>query len=381
MQTRWVDFENIGAKKGGGGWENLGAKGHHTEVVKNGQTVTLMDYKGAGEIRRIFMTIDKRSERVLRSVTLRCYWDGSEKPAVEVPMGDFMCSVGEIPFENELFANPEGRSYNCYIPMPFKTGAKVTLTNESGTDLMGLCYKIDFLIYDQPREDLLYFHSWFHRSNPVELTQDHVILSKVSGSGRFLGAFFMVNVPELYGETWWGEGEVKMYLDGDGQLPTLVGTGTEDYIGSGWGLGKYTGRYQGCLTADAEAGRWSFYRFHICDPVYFEKDIKVTIQDIGGHSKKTVKGMEQAGLPVIPTSYCGADGKIIPLYKVEEPEGLDDGGWMNFYRSDDFATVAYFYLDQPFSELPKIQSIEERVKGLAPLEEAKTEEEVILVAT
>lgn len=210
--------------------------------------------------------------------------------------------------------------------MPFKTGAKVTLTNESGTDLMGLCYKIDFLICDQPREDLLYFHSWFHRSNPVELTQDHVILSKVSGSGRFLGAFFMVNVPEIYGETWWGEGEVKMYLDGDDKLPTLVGTGTEDYIGSGWGQGKYTGRYQGCLIADAEAGRWSFYRFHICDPVYFEKDIKVTIQDIGGHSKKTVKGMEQAGLPVIPTSYCGADGKIIPLYKVEEPEGLDDGG-------------------------------------------------------
>ncbi len=380
IETRWSSFENPKAQKGSGGWENHGAKGHPCDHLYAGKSVTLMEHEGAGEIRRIWMTIGDRSPAALRSLTLRCYWDGCEKPAVEVPLGDFMCSGQRgVRFESECFASPEGRSFNCYLPMPFRTGAKITLTNESDLDMERLFYDVDYLIKDQPDEELLYFHSWFHRSDPVALEQDHVILPRVSDQGRFLGASFLVNAPAHYGDTWWGEGEVKIYLDGDGELPTLVGTGTEDYIGTAWGQGEYAGRYQGCLIADSQQRCWSFYRFHICDPVYFYRDCKVTIQDIGGGSWQTVKKLYEAGVPM---TLVTCDGGIQKGYQHLYGKSLEEwpqDGWINFYRCDDMATVAYFYLDSPASSLPDIQPPKDRLAGLQPLERPK-EKPIVLVA-
>lgn len=381
VHTRWASFENLAAKKGVGGWENKGAKGHPCDHLYAGKTVTLMEYSGAGEIRRIWMTVGDRSPAALRSLTLRCFWDGCKKPAVEVPLGDFMCCPFGAPrFESEWFANPEGRSFNCYIPMPFRTGAKITLTNESDVDIERLFYDVDFLTYDTPQEDLLYFHSWFHRSTAVELERDHTILDTVNGCGRFLGASFAVNAPVIYGDTWWGEGEVKMWLDDDGTLPTLVGTGTEDYIGTAWGQGEYVGRYQGCLLADSTARQWLFYRLHVCDPVYFDRNIRVQLQDIGGGPWETVEAMYKAGVPLVPVT---CDGGIEKGYQHIYETGFDEfprDGWVNFYRCDDIATAAYFYLDKPVSDLPAIQPMDIRLYGMKPLEKQDKTGEVILVA-
>lgn len=381
VYTRWASFENPAAKKGAGGWENRSAKGHPCDHLYAGKTVTLMEHTGAGEIRRIWMTVGDRSPAALRSLTLRCYWDGAEKPAVEVPLGDFMCCpFGEPRFESEWFSNPEGRSFNCYIPMPFQKGAKITLTNETEVDIERLFYDVDFLTYDKPQEELMYFHSWFNRSVAVPLESDHVILDTVNGQGRFLGASFAVNAPEMYGDTWWGEGEVKMWLDDDGELPTLVGTGTEDYIGTAWGQGEYVGRYQGCLVADNTARKWLFYRLHSCDPVYFERNIRVQLQDIGGGPWQTVEALYNAGILLTPVT---CDGGIEKGYQHIYEKGFETfprDGWVNFYRCDDIATTAYFYLDTPTSDLPEIQPMEVRLYGMELLQKKEANGEVVLVA-
>ena len=379
IQTRWASFENPTAEKGAGGQENSGAKGHPCGHLKAGETTVLMKYNGAGEINRIWMTLGNRSPAVLRGLILRCYWDGCKKPAVEAPLGDFMCSGCEpVPFECELFANPEGRSFNCYIPMPFRSEALLTLSNECGADVPWLFYDINFTVFDAPKTDLLYFHSWFHRSNPVELEKDHVILPLLQGEGRYLGTSFAVNASDRYVDTWWGEGEVKIYLDGDNEFPTLVGTGTEDYIGTAWGQGQYAGRYQGCLTANPDRRFWNFYRFHICDPVYFSKDISVTIQDIGGGRWQTVHQLIAEGAPLIPTTCdCGMRGGYHHLYRHDTV--LPKDGWINFYRQDDFATVAYFYLNRPESNLPRIQGIDELLKKFEKADEPDSKD-IVLIA-
>jgi hypothetical protein len=171
----------------------------------------------------------------------------------------------------------------------------------------------------------------------------------------------------VYRKSWWGEGEVKMYLDGDGELPTLVGTGTEDYIGTAWGQGKFINRYTGCLVADSENDYWTFYRYHIPDPIFFENDIRVTIQAMGGNQKEKVIEMMDEGAPMIPVTIQNAFS-FVRLLDFEEPADLknDDliDGWTNFYRSDDWSSTAYFYLDKPTNQLPEIQNVEMRTYKL-----------------
>ncbi|MBI2432072.1 MAG: DUF2961 domain-containing protein, partial [Candidatus Hydrogenedentes bacterium] len=279
---------------------------------------------------------------------------------------DFFCAIlGHMAkFENEFFSNPEGRSFNCYVPMPFRTGARITLTNESGRNLEKLFYDIDFTIEPAQPEAALYFHATWRRERWTELRKDFEILSRVTGSGRFLGANIgVITHPDNAG--WWGEGEVKMYLDGDGEFPTIVGTGTEDYIGTGWGQGEYAHRYQGCLQADGKAGHFSFYRYHVPDPVYFHQDIRVTIQQMGGAGKKQVLELLEKNVPVVPVS-VNPDNAFIPL--LDPPRDLKDqsipDGWTNMYRQDDFSAVAYFYLNRAENGLPELASVAKRVEGL-----------------
>jgi len=193
------------------------------------------------------------------------------------------------------------------------------------------------------------------------------ILPQISGKGRFLGVNFGVMANPAYHKSWWGEGEVKMYLDGDGELPTLVGTGTEDYIGTAWGQGKFINRYTGCLVADSENGYWTFYRYHIPDPIFFENDIRVTIQAMGGNQKEKVIEMMDEEAPMIPVTIQNASS-FVRLLDFEEPADLknDDliDGWTNFYRSDDWSSTAYFYLDKPTNQLPEIQNVEMRTYKL-----------------
>jgi hypothetical protein len=361
-QTRWSSFENPTAKKGSAGFENHGAKGHAFDTIPAGETITMLDYsEGAGVIKRIWLTVRDRSPYMLRSLVIRCWWDGAGKPAVEAPLGDFFSCGSEIcAFENELFSSPEGKSFNSYIPMPFKKSARITVTNESDRNLSHFFYDVNLIALNEPEPDALYFHSYWKREKETVLGEDYVILPKLEGMGHIIGAAFVMNANPAYKKQWWGEGEVKAYIDGDTDLPTLCGTGTEDYIGTGWGQGVFCNRYQGCLMSDWETRKWVFYRLHTVDPMIFNREINVTIQIMGGAEHYEVKELMDEGVPLIPVTNDDPEGVGFDfLYKTDKP--FPEKGWVNYYRSDDMASIVWFYLDKNENPLPAIAPVFERV--------------------
>src|SRR4030095_11372187 len=264
-QSGISSFENLNGVKGSGGKTNKTAKGNAFESLKANQKKVLLDVKGAGIIQRMWCTINDRSEKMLRTLRLQMFWDNATTPAVDVPFGDFFgVGLGKtVAYQSALFSNPEGRSFNCYIPMPFKTAAKIVIYNEGNVDLPLLFFDIDFVKLDKPAPDMLYFHAYWNRKITSPMEEDYEFLPKVNGKGRFIGVNVGVNADSAYEDTWWGEGEVKFYLDGDSKYPSMNGTGTEDYIGTGWGQGVYTHMYQGCTIADEKNKKYTFYRFHI----------------------------------------------------------------------------------------------------------------------
>ncbi len=363
---RWITFENPTGAAGAGGKENRGGKGHPAEPLAAGETKTLLEMRGAGVIRHIWVTLLDRDPRSLRSLRLDMYWDDADKPAVSVPLGDFFgAPLGRVSvLENEYFVDPEGRSFNTYLPMPFKTAARVTLTNESDRPQRWIFYQIDVEQLDKPDPQALYFHAYWHRDRHTRLGDDFEILPRVTGQGRYLGVHYgVVGSPDTTG--WWGEGEMKIYLDGDREWPSLVGTGTEDYIGTGWGQALFHNRYQGSLVDDGENREWAFYRYHTPDPIYFKKEIRVTMQQMGGDRKENVLAMLKKGVEIEPVTITWGDEFIkllevapaIDLAKHDSP--LD--AWVNFYRRDDVSAVAFFYLDEPTNHLPALQPVAERV--------------------
>jgi hypothetical protein len=372
-QTRWASFENQKAENGAGGIDNRSAKGHAYEILESGATITMLDVKGAGIVQRIWLTVRDRSPEMLRSLRIEMFWDGELKPAVSAPLGDFFSiSHGQImPFENGLFSNPEGRSFNCFIPMPFRKGARITVTNDGSKRLDLFFYDVDFQTVNSLPEDVLYFHCHWRREIKTILGKDFDLLPDVKGKGRFLGVNMGVITAPEYGKSWWGEGEVKIYKDGDTEYPTLVGTGTEDYIGSGWGLGKFFNRTQGCPVANDTTGYWSIYRFHLEDAVYFQKNIKVTIQVMGGFDLENVRKMETAGVKIIPVTVNLDQNGCTKLLEGNYPPLQDPAfpkGWVNFYRSEDYCATSYFYLDAPSDNLPAIQPVAIRIFNLPPNE-------------
>jgi hypothetical protein len=376
-QSHWSSPENRSARKGGGGIENKGAKGHAWDSIPPGAAYTLANISGAGTIDRIWMTIDDRSPEMLRALKLDIYWDGASTPAVSVPLGDFFLhGAGEmVPMETALFASPEGRSFVSYVPMPFRKSARVELTNEGGKKV-NIYYDVDYRSVRSQPADTLYFHAWWHRERATAIGHDFEILPRISGHGRFLGASISVLTNPAYEQSWWGEGEVKVRLDGDGGNASLVGTGTEDYVGSAWGQGAYVNRFQGSPVASWDnGGRWSFYRFHIPDPIWFHRDIKVSIAQIGGAPRHDVLRFLKNGAKLVPITVDTGDrtGGFYQLLSSGKPitdPSLPDG-WTNFYRSDDVAAVAYFYLDGPDRVLPPIAPSAERMAALRPPPEKK----------
>lgn len=369
-ETRWSSFENPTAGRGTGASENQGAKGHPMETMAPGETKTLLDVKGAGSVQRIWITVRDRDPQMLRSLRLEMFWDGSTRPAVSVPMGDFFGAIlgRQVPFESEFFASPEGRSFIVTIPMPFRTGARITLTNDADRPQDLLFYDVNLLTRSAPDLNLLYFHAIWRRERPTAIGRDFEILPRIQGLGRFLGTHIgVIANPDNPG--WWGEGEVKMYLDGDTNLPTLVGTGTEDYIGTGWGQGTYHNRFQGSLVADDDTRQYTFYRYHVPDPVYFYKDIRVAIQQMGGAPYEEFAKMQQNANPKLRPVTLHVNSSFIRLLepgaKRLEEFPVSEGGWVNYYRQDDFSAVAFFYLDKPENGLPPIAPVAARIAGLA----------------
>jgi hypothetical protein len=354
VETRWASGENPAGEKGRGGQANGGRKGSPTVPIKAGESRVLAEAKGtSGTVRRIWMTFPDRGPRMLRSLRIDIYWDGARTPAVSAPLGDFFgVGLGRTAvFQSALFSNPEGRSFNCYVPMPFKTGMKIVMTNESREDLGELFYDVDYTLGDRHGPQTLYFHAYYRRENPTTLQRDYEILPRVEGRGRYLGTNVgvIVNQKEFF-NTWWGEGEIKIYLDGDRELPTLVGTGTEDYVGTAWGQGQYAHLYQGSPVADEGANRWCFYRYHVPDPVYFYRDVRVTMQQIGYLADHSRGGLVREGRKL----YRAGPGLV-------EKDIRTDG---KFERADDWSSCAYFYLDRPENNLPRLDPVEKRTEGL-----------------
>jgi hypothetical protein len=350
VESRVASGENPTGEKGKGGQANGRRKGAATVPIKAGESRIIAEANNvSGMVRRIWMTFPDQ----LRSYKIEMYWDGATKPAVTAPVGDFFgIGLGQkVAFESAFFSDPEGRSFNCIIPMPFKTGMKIVMINDSKNNLDELFYDIDYTLGDKHSANMLYFHAHYRRENPTTIQKDYEILPRIEGRGRYLGTNIgvIVNTKEYF-STWWGEGEVKIYLDGDRELPTIAGTGTEDYIGTAWGQGKFANLYQGSPVADEKAMRWSFYRYHVVDPIYFQKDIRITMQQIGylaPHSREDIvknkRTLYRAGPGLIPMD-TSKDGK--------------------FERSDDWSSCVYFYLDKPTNNLPPIDAVEKRVNGL-----------------
>ena len=350
--THWMSFENRTTNRAQAGLENHGAKGHAFDHVRAGETVVLADVSGSGLITRIWMTVDDRSPEMLSQLWIEMFWDGADSPAVSVPLGDFFgIALGlRTPFENALFSDPEGRSFNCSIPMPFRKAARIVLRNASDRDLLRLFYDVDLVVGVSHSPETLYFHASWRTVAPNVLGEEFVIMPKTIGSGRFLGCNVGVVADAAYEDTWWGEGEVKMRL-GDDANPTICGTGTEDYIGTGWGQGKYGHRTQGCLIADKENRTWCFYRYHVDDPVYFTEALSVAIQTMGGSQAQHVAKLIDAGVPALPVTIdTGVVGGFVKLLEDDRegyrrPEYAEH--WCNFWRQDKWCATAYFYLDSP----------------------------------
>jgi hypothetical protein len=373
--TRWVSFENSTGEKGEGGKENKQAKGHAWDNIMPGESKVIFDIKDAGIIKRIWMTVSDRSPVMLRSLRIDMYWDNASRPAVSAPLGDFFgIGLGKMaPFQNALFSDPEGKSFNCYIPMPFRRHAKIVITNESGKKET-LFYDIDYLKIKRLPKGTLYFHAYWSDNSRTTLGEDFTVLPQVTGKGRFLGGNFGIIADTSYEKSWWGEGEMKIYLDGDSAYPTLVGTGTEDYLGSGWGLGTFVNQYTGCLIADPANRQWAFYRYHIPDPVYFKSDCRVAIQQMGGDGRDKVSALYRKGAKLIPVTITAPDySKQWSLLDMAHPPRLTDPdfplNWINFYRKDQYSATVYFYLNKPASSLPPLVPVAERIKGISPYKE------------
>lgn len=307
-RTRSLGPENPDGAKGGGGRaiDGLGASaarelGQGWKVspciaVAAGRRVTIADVEGPGVIRHIWLTLFPQH---WSTTVLRFHWDGASDPAIEVPLGDFFCQgfgehcdVQSIP----VAANPRG-GLNCYWPMPFRERATVTVENRGAEDVPALFYELTYSLEDVAT-DVGYLHAQWRRSAPVPFKEPHVVLERVAGPGHYVGTYLAWGARA---DGWWGEGEVKFYVDGDEEWPTICGTGTEDYVGGAWGFAApdgeyatYTGPFLGFPQAlgpdGAYRGRFGLYRWHVPDPIRFEQDLRVTVQALGYGTREDGSG-------------------------------------------------------------------------------------------
>ncbi len=338
FESRAISAENFTGEKGKGGMATEGTGKSEAEFlgqgwkvspsvkIEAGTTFELASIEGPGSIRHIWMADDSMANR---SLIIRMYWDNSDTPSVEAPVGDFFaCADYQDSFaplsSMAVCVNPK-RALNCYWEMPFRKNCRITVENIHTADIV-LYYQVDYVLGDVP-ENCGYFHAQFRRTNPVPYKDVYTILDNVQGNGHYVGTYMFWG---LNNNGWWGEGEIKFYLDGDKEFPTICGTGTEDYFCGAWNF-DVDGRYQEFCTPYSGVAkinrpdglynantRFSMYRWHITDPVYFKKDIKITIQDLGWRK----------------------DRKYLA-------------------RQDDISSVAFWYQDTICKTFPKLPSAEE----------------------
>ena len=341
-KTRSISPENFTGEKGKAGMATEGTGKNAASELGQGwkvspsvripakSTFTMADIEGPGAIQHIWMTpapLDKT-----RWFVIRMYWDDETTPSVEVPMADFFCTGwGKYSQINSLAVcvNP-GSAFNCYWTMPFHKRARITMENLDDKDMV-LYYQVDYTLTKVPK-DSAYFHAQFRREDPLKQTGTYTIVDGIKGRGHYVGTYMAW---EVHSPGWWGEGEIKFFMDGDREFPTICGTGTEDYFCGSYNFdtkgpdGKnrytpfstpYTGLAQ-VLPPDQvyQVGqRFSLYRWHIQDPIRFEKDLKVTNQALGWKE----------------------GGKYLPL-------------------NDDVASVAFWYQTEPHAPFPPLPGREQ----------------------
>ena len=333
--TRSISPENFNGEKGRGGMatEGTGAicardlgrgwKVSPSIAIEAGECRELANISGPGAIQQIWMI----PTAIWRFCIIRIYWDDQEQPSVECPVGDFFASgwgtVQRCALLSSLAVcvNP-GSGLNCYWEMPFRKRCRITFTN-IGFEKLSLYYQINYVLTDVPA-DAAYFHAQFRRINPLPYKEVFTILDGVKGQGQYVGTYMAWGVNNT---GWWGEGEIKFFLDGDGEFPTICGTGTEDYFGGSYNFeNKETQKYQEFCTPYAglhqvirpdgtysAQTRFGMYRWHIPDPIRFEQDLRVTIQALGWRT----------------------GGRYLPL-------------------QDDIASVAFWYQTLPTAPFPSL---------------------------
>ncbi len=302
-RSRSISPENFTGEKGNGGKAIQGTgfnaarelgqgwKVSPSIIIKSGETFTLADIQGPGAIKHIWMTPTGN----WRFSIIRIYWDDEPKPSVECPVGDFFAmGWGEYAQLSSLAVcvNP-GSAFNCYWTMPFRKRCRITMENINPQDPMVLYYQIDYVLTSIP-DDAGYFHAQFRRSNP-NLTGIYTLIDGIEGKGHYVGTYLAWQVNN---NGWWGEGEMKFYIDGDKDFPTICGTGLEDYFCGSYNFENqkekkyqpfttpYTGLHQVILPDGLYRSqqRFGMYRWHITDPIRFEKNLRVTVQDLGWRS-------------------------------------------------------------------------------------------------
>ena len=334
-KSRSISPENFSGEKGKGGMSVDGLAKNAARDLGQGwkvspyvkiqpkETFVMADIQGPGAIQQIWMTPAGN----WRFSVLRFYWDGEKEPSVEVPAGDFFANgwgkfaqVSSLP----VCVNP-GSGFNCYWVMPFHRSCKVTMENLDEKE-MTLYYQINYTLTEIP-DDAATFHAQFRRVNPLPYKSDYTIVDGIEGWGHFIGTYMCWQANNT---GWWGEGEIKFFIDGDQDFPTICGTGTEDYFCGSYGFTtngtyqEYTTPYAGMPQVISPDGQWQsqqrfgLYRWHIMDPVRFEKDLKVTIQALGWRS----------------------GGRYLPL-------------------QDDISSVAFWYQQEPHAPFPKFPSKDE----------------------
>jgi hypothetical protein len=344
-RTRSISPENFTGEKGKGGMategtgaihaRGLGDQGRGWKIspsicIAPQEVRTLADINGAGAIQQIWCVV---SNVRWRNLILRVYWDGQEQPSIECPLGDFFASGWNRFAQISSLAvcvNP-GRAFNCYWEMPFRQRARFTLENRDPDEPVILYYQINYTLTDVP-EHVAYFHAQFRRTNPLPFKQDYMILEGVCGHGHYVGTYMAWGVNN---GGWWGEGEIKFFMDGDREFPTICGTGTEDYFCGSYNFDggnidpnmissykEFTTPYAGLPQVLRPDGtyqsqtRFGMYRWHITDPVRFESDLRVTIQALGWRTEKKER-------------------RYLPL-------------------QDDIASVAFWYQTLPTAPFPEL---------------------------
>jgi hypothetical protein len=344
LDSRAVTFENPTGARGAGGSAHGGRKGAPSRTVAPGERVVLADLAGPGVVRHLWLTVPAGRPERLRALVLEVRYDGRAEPSVAVPVLDlFGLPHGRpVPYASALTTAQEGRGFNAYLPMPFRERIEIAFTNHSDRPTT-LYYQVDYTLQPELPAELGYLHVAFRRENPTVLRRDVVITEGLRGPGRYVGCSVGVRVIDR--ASWYGEGEVKVYRDGDTDLPTICGTGLEDYVGTAWGMGQHHAPYGGAPLVRSRHGAAaegmgtlpdfvSFYRWHLPDPIMFERDLTVTIQQIG--AVFFAPGQEAELADYEQTNPVAGEG-----WRTDGPRGVM--AWGICERVDDYSCTSYVY--------------------------------------